>query len=324
MKAIRIHTHGEADVLQRDSLNTPKAEPGHVTIKIEAAGINFIDIYQRKGLYKVPLPYTLGLEAAGVISQVGIGIEGFQVGDRVAYSSIPGAYAEYAHAPADKIVKIPDGVDTKTAAAVMLQGMTAHFLVNDTYHLKAGETCLIHAVAGGVGLLLTQMAKAKGATVIGTTSTEEKARLAKDAGADHVILYTHEDFEEGVKRIMNGKGLQVVYDSVGKTTFDKSLNVLAMRGMMVLYGQSSGPVEPFAPQLLNAKGSLFLTRPSLFHYIATREEFVKRASDVFTLIQQGKLNVHIGETFALDDAAQAQRKLESRQTTGKILLLPNG
>jgi NADPH:quinone reductase len=319
MKAIRIHTHGEADVLQRDSLNTPKAEPGHVTIKIEAAGINFIDIYQRKGLYKVPLPYTLGLEAAGVISQVGIGVEGFQVGNRVAYSSIPGAYAEYAHAPADKIVKIPDGVDTKTAAAVMLQGMTAHFLVNDTYHLKAGETCLIHAVAGGVGLLLTQMAKAKGATVIGTTSTEEKARLAKDAGADHVILYTHEDFEEGVKRIMGGKGLQV-----GKTTFDKSLNVLAMRGMMVLYGQSSGPVEPFAPQLLNAKGSLFLTRPSLFHYIATREEFVKRASDVFTLIQQEKLNVHIGETFALDEAAQAQRKLESRQTTGKILLLPNG
>jgi NADPH:quinone reductase len=324
MKAIRIHTHGEADVLQRDSLNTPKAEPGHVTIKIEAAGINFIDIYQRKGLYKVPLPYTLGLEAAGVISQVGIGVEDFQVGDRVAYSSIPGAYAEYAHAPADKIVKIPDGVDTKTAAAAMLQGMTAHFLVNDTYHLKAGETCLIHAVAGGVGLLLTQMAKAKGATVIGTTSTEEKARLAKDAGADHVILYTHEDFEEGVKRIMVGKGLQVVYDSVGKTTFDKSLNVLAMRGMMVLYGQSSGPVEPFAPQLLNAKGSLYLTRPSLFHYIATREEFVKRASDVFAMIQQGKLNVHIGETFALDEAAEAQRKLESRQTTGKILLLPNG
>ncbi len=322
MKAIRIHRHGEADVLQRDSVNTPKAEPGHVTIKIEAAGINFIDIYQRNGLYKVPLPYTLGLEAAGTVSQVGIGVEEFQVGDRVAYSSIPGAYAEYAHAHADKIVKIPDDVDTKTAAAAMLQGMTAHFLVNDTYNLKAGDTCLIHAVAGGVGLLLTQMAKAKGATVIGTTSSEEKAALAKNAGADQVILYTNEDFEEAVRRIMNGKGLQVVYDSVGKTTFDKSLNVLAMRGMMVLYGQSSGSVEPFAPQILNAKGSLYLTRPSLFHYIATREEFVKRANSVFALIQGKKLNIHIGETFALDQAGEAQSKLESRTTSGKILLIP--
>jgi NADPH:quinone reductase len=322
MKAIRIHRHGEADVLQRDSVNTPKPEPGHVTIKIEAAGINFIDIYQRKGLYQVPLPYTLGLEAAGTVSQVGIGVEEFQMGDRVAYSSIPGSYAEYVHAPTDKIVKIPDGVDTKTAAAVMLQGMTAHFLVNDTYKLKAGDTCLIHAVAGGVGLLLTQMAKAKGATVIGTTSSEEKAALAKNAGADHVILYTNEDFEEAVKRIMKGKGLQVVYDSVGKTTFDKSLNVLAMRGMMVLYGQSSGPVEPFTPQVLNAKGSLFLTRPSLFHYVATRDELVSRATDVFTLIQQGKLNVHVGETFALDQAGEAQSKLESRTTSGKVLLIP--
>jgi NADPH:quinone reductase len=322
MKAIRIHRHGEADVLQRDSVNTPKPEPGHVTIKIEAAGINFIDIYQRKGLYQVPLPYTLGLEAAGTVSHVGIGVEEFQVGDRVAYSSIPGSYAEYVHAPVEKIVKIPDGVDTKTAAAAMLQGMTAHFLVNDTYNLKAGDTCLIHAVAGGVGLLLTQMAKAKGATVIGTTSSEEKAQLAKNAGADHVILYTNEDFEEAVKRIMNGRGLQVVYDSVGKTTFDKSLNVLAMRGMMVLYGQSSGPVEPFSPQILNAKGSLFLTRPSLFHYVATREELVRRATDVFTLIQQGKLNIHIGETFALDQAGEAQSKLESRTTSGKVLLIP--
>jgi NADPH:quinone reductase len=322
MKAIRIHSHGEADVLQRDSLNTPKPEPGHVTVKIEAAGINFIDIYQRKGLYKVPLPYTLGLEGAGTVSQVGIGVEDFQVGDRVAYSSIPGSYAEYVHAPVDKIVKIPDGVDTKTAAAAMLQGMTAHFLVNDTYKLKAGDTCLIHAVAGGVGLLLTQMAKAKGATVIGTTSSEEKATLAKNAGADHVILYTETDFEEGVKTIMNGRGLQVVYDSVGLTTFEKSLNVLAMRGMMVLYGQSSGPVEPFSPQVLNAKGSLFLTRPSLFHYIATRGEFVKRASDVFAMIQGKKLNVHIGETFPLDAAGEAQSRLESRTTSGKILLLP--
>jgi NADPH:quinone reductase len=322
MKAIRIHSHGEVDVLQRDSLNTPKPEPGHVTVKIEAVGINFIDIYQRKGLYKVPLPYTLGLEGAGVVSHVGIGVEDFQVGDRVAYSSIPGSYAEYIHAPVEKIVNIPNGVDTKTAAAAMLQGMTAHFLVNDTYQLKAGDTCLIHAVAGGVGLLLTQMAKAKGATVIGTTSTAEKAELAKNAGADHVILYTETDFEEGVKTIMNGKGLQVVYDSVGQTTFEKSLNVLAQRGMMVLYGQSSGPVEPFSPQILNAKGSLYLTRPSLFHYIATYEEFVNRASDVFTMIQQKKLNVHIGETFPLDSAAEAQSKLESRTTMGKILLIP--
>jgi NADPH:quinone reductase len=322
MKAIRIHRHGEADVLQRDSVNTPKPEPGHVTVKIEAAGINFIDIYQRKGLYQVPLPYTLGLEGAGTVSHLGIGVEDFQVGDRVAYSSIPGSYAEYVHAPVDKIVKIPDGVDTKTAAAAMLQGMTAHFLVNDTYNLKAGDTCLIHAVAGGVGLLLTQMAKAKGATVIGTTSSEDKAQLAKNAGADHVILYTREDFEEATKRIMNGKGLQVVYDSVGKTTFDKSLNVLAMRGMMVLYGQSSGPVEPFSPQILNAKGSLFLTRPSLFHYAATRDELVRRASDVFALIQQGQLNVHVGETFPLDQAGEAQSKLESRTTSGKVLLIP--
>ncbi|MGL4609282.1 MAG: quinone oxidoreductase family protein [Trueperaceae bacterium] len=322
MKAIRIHRHGETDVLQVDSLNTPKPEPGHVTIKIEAAGINFIDIYQRKGLYKVPLPYTLGLEGAGTVSQVGIGVEDVQVGDRVAYSGIPGSYAEYIHAPTEKIVPIPGGVDTATAAAAMLQGMTAHFLVNDTYTLKAGDTCLIHAVAGGVGLLLTQMAKAKGATVIGTTSSQEKAKLAKEAGADHVILYTETDFEEGVKQITNGKGLQVVYDSVGQTTFEKSLNVLALRGMMVLYGQSSGPVESFAPQVLNAKGSLFLTRPSLFHYVSTKEELNGRASEVFTLIQQNQLKVHVGATFSLDEAPEAQRQLESRSTAGKILLIP--
>lgn len=322
MKAIRIHHYGEADVLRPDTLTIPKPEQGHAIVKIEAAGINFIDIYQRKGLYQVPLPYTLGLEGAGTISEVGAGVGGFNIGDRVAYASVAGSYAEYVHVPVEKLIKIPDGVDSKIAAAAMLQGMTAHFLAHDTYNLKADDTCLIHAVAGGVGLLLTQMAKSKGAKVIGTTSSEEKAELAKNAGADHVILYTEEDFEGAVKRIMSGKGLQVVYDSVGKTTFDKSLNVLAPRGMMVLYGQSSGPVEAFAPQILNAKGSLFLTRPSLFHYVATRDELVKRASDVFTMIQQGKLDIHIGETFALDQATEAQSKLESRSTSGKILLIP--
>jgi NADPH2:quinone reductase len=299
---------------------TPKA--GEAIVKIDAAGLNYIDVYQRSGLYKLDMPLTLGLEAGGTVTAVGQGVTEVKVGDKVAYTGVPGAYAQSAAVPAARLVVLPHGVGTRQGAAAMLQGMTAHYLACTTYPLKAGDTCLVHAAAGGVGLLLCQIAKLRGARVIGTVSTEEKAKLAREAGADEVILYTKQDFEAEAKRITGGKGLQVVYDSVGKTTFDKGFNILAPRGMMVLYGQSSGPVAAFDVGTLAAKGSLFLTRPSLFAYTATREELLQRAGDVLGWIRDGKLKLRMEFEFPLKDVAEAHRALESRKTTGKVLLIP--
>ena len=322
MKAIRVHNWGGPEVLQLEEVPTPAAGPGQVVVRIEAAGINFIDIYQRSGQYKTPLPFTPGQEAAGTVTTVGPGVIQPRVGSRVAFSGVLGAYAQYAVILADRVVELPDGVSLEQGAAAMLQGMTAHYLAMTTYPLKPGDTCLVHAAAGGVGLLLCQIAKARGARVIGTVSTREKAALARDAGADAVILYTEEDFETEVKRLV-GAGLQVVYDSVGKTTFDKGLNCLAPRGMMVLFGQSSGPVGSFDPQILNQKGSLFLTRPTIANYIATRAELVARAGDVLEWIKDGRLKVRVAHTFPLAEAAEAHRQLAGRKTTGKVLLIPS-
>jgi len=322
MKAIRVHTPGGPEALRYEEIERAAPGPSQVLVKIEAAGVNFIDIYQRTGHYKVPLPVTLGQEAAGTVSAVGPGVAEPKVGERVAYASLLGAYAEYAVVPADRVVVLPDGVSTKQGAAVMLQGMTAHYLATSTYALKPGDACLAHAAAGGVGLLLCQIAKLRGARVLGTVSTREKAALARGAGADEVILYTEQDFETEVKRLTNGAGLQVIYDSVGKTTFEKGLSCLAPRGMMVLYGQSSGPVGPFDPQVLSQKGSLFLTRPTLAHYIATRAELLARAGEVLGWIKSGKLTVRIERELPLAQAAEAHRLLEGRKTTGKVLLIP--
>jgi len=322
MRAIRVHQYGGPEAMRLEDLPTPAPGAGQVLVRIEAAGVNFIDVYQRTGLYKGALPVPLGLEAAGVVEAVGAGATGVKVGDRVAWTSVPGSYATHNLVPADRLVPLPAGVDARTGAAAMLQGMTAHYLSHSTYPLKPGDTCLVHAAAGGVGLLLCQMAKRAGARVIGTVSTEDKARLAREAGAAEVILYTRQDFEAEVTRITGGKGVQVVYDSVAKDTFDKGLSCLAPRGYMVLYGQSSGPIGPLDPQILSAKGSLFLTRPTLVHHILTREELLKRAGEVLGWIQKGQLKLRIGATFPLADAAEAHRQLEGRQTTGKVLLIP--
>ncbi len=322
MKAIRVHAAGGPEALRYEDIPQPTPEAGQVLVKIEAAGVNFIDVYQRTGQYKVAVPFTPGQEAAGVVTAVGSGVTEPRVGDRVAYTGVVGAYAEFAVVPADRVVALPDGVGTKQGAAAMLQGMTAHYLVTATYPLKAGDTCLVHAAAGGVGLLLCQLAKLRRARVIGTVSTREKAALAREAGADEVILYIEQDFEAEVKRLTSGAGVQVVYDSVGKTTFDKGLNCLALRGMMVLYGQSSGPVGPLDPQVLNSKGSLFLTRPTLAHHITTRSELLARSNEVLGWISTGKLKLRIGAEFALRDAGEAHRQLEARRTTGKVLLVP--
>jgi NADPH2:quinone reductase len=322
MRAIRIHEFGGPEAMRLDEVATPKPGDGQALVRIEAAGVNFIDVYQRTGLYKNPLPYGLGLEGAGVVEAVGGGVTSVRAGDRVAWTGVPGSYATHNVVPADKLVTLPPGVDARAGAAAMLQGMTAHYLAHSTYPLKRGDTCLVHAAAGGVGLLLCQMAKRAGARVIGTVSTEEKAKLARDAGADDIIFYTRQDLVEEVKRLTGGKKLQVVYDSVGKDTFEKGLDCLALRGYMVLYGASSGPVAPLDPQVLNAKGSIFLTRPSLFHYTATRDELVKRAGDVLGWIQKGELKLRIGATFSLAEAAKAHRDLEGRKTTGKVLLIP--
>ena len=322
MKAIRVHQHGGPDVLRYEDIPTPSAGPGQVLVHIEAAGLNFIDVYERTGLYQVELPRTLGMEAAGTVTEVGADVIDLAAGDRVAYTGVAGAYAEYAVVPADRAVRVPPGVTLKQAAAAILQGMTAHYLASSTYPLRPKETCLVQAAAGGLGLLLCQMAKLRGARVIGTVSTGAKADLARAAGADDVILYTQQDFELEVKRLTGGAGVQVVYDSVGKTTFLKGLNCLARRGMMVLCGQSSGPVEPIDPQLLHRKGSLFLTRPTLFHYMATRDELLARANEVFGWIADGKLAIRIDREYTLSEAAAAQRALEGRQTTGKVLLIP--
>ena len=322
MKAVQIKQPGGTDALSYTEVETPQPGEGEVLVELAAAGLNFIDIYQREGKYEVELPYILGLEGAGTITKVGANVSELKEGDRVAFAGVPGAYAEYVVAPADRLVKVPEDVELKTAAALMLQGMTAHYLVDSTYSLQAGDTCLVHAVAGGVGLLLAQLAKTRGATVIGTTSTEEKAERAREAGADHVILYTQEDFVAKTKEFTKNKGVHVVYDSVGKTTFEGSLDCLAPRGYLVLFGQSSGSVEPLDPQVLNSKGSLFLTRPSLFHYVAEREELVRRASELFELVGAGKLDVHVDSVFALENAGEAHTKLENRETSGKVLLEP--
>ena len=322
MKAIRVHEFGGPEALRYEDLPTPEPDQGEVLVKIAAAGVNYIDIYHRTGLYPLSLPITLGLEAAGVVEAVGPGVAEFKLGDPVAFSSQQGAYAEYVVVPAAKLVPVPAELDLNSAAAALLQGMTAHFLTHRTYPLKAGDVALIHAAAGGVGLLLVQMAKQLGATVIGTTSTEEKAQLVREAGADHVILYTQTDFETETKRLTEGRGVDVVYDSVGKTTFDKSLNVLRPRGLMVLFGQASGKVPPFDPGILATKGSLFLTRPMLFHHIATREDLLWHSGELFKWLAAGQLKLRIDRQLPLADAAEAHRLLESRQTAGKLLLIP--
>jgi NADPH:quinone reductase len=322
MKAIQISRTGGPEVMELADLPVPQAKSNEAVVKIKAAGVNFIDVYNREGRYKAPLPLVLGQEGAGVVTAVGSGVHDLAVGDPVAYSSVLGSYAEYAAVPADRLVKIPAGVGERDAAAAMLQGMTAHYLSHDTYPLKKGETALIHAAAGGVGLLLVQMAHNLGVHVIATVSTEAKAALARAAGADDVILYTQSDFEAETKRLTGGKGVDVVYDSVGKTTFDKGLNLLRPRGMMVLFGGSSGAVAPFDPLVLTQKGSLFLTRPSLGNYIASSQELQQRAGAVFAMIRDGKLRLRIEHVYPLAEAQQAHRDLESRKTTGKLLLLP--
>ncbi len=322
MKAIRIHAFGELDALTYEDVPMPEPGEGQARVKIEATGVNFIDIYQRKGLYKPPLPFILGQEAAGIVDAIGAGVNDLKIGDRVAYTSVLGSYAEYAVVPAWRLVHVPNAITSQQATAVLLQGMTAHYLATSTYPLKPGDVALIHASAGGTGALLVQIAKHYGVRVIGTAGSEEKARIAKNAGADDVIVYTQTDFETEVKRLTNNQGVNVVYDSVGKDTFDKSLNCLKPRGMMVLFGQSSGPVPPFDPQILNAKGSLFLTRPTLAHYTVDRAELVQRAGDLFQWMQSGMLRVQVDSTFTLAQTAQAHRRLESRQAIGKVLLIP--
>lgn len=322
MKAIRVHAPGGPEAMTWEEVPTPEPQAGEALVRIEAAGVNFIDVYTRTGQYKAPMPLTLGTEGAGRVEALGPGAAGVAVGDKVASVNLRGSYASHATVAADRLVKIPEGVTATQAAAVMLQGMTAHYLAFSTYPLKAGETCLVHAAAGGVGLLLCQMAKAKGARVFGTVSTAEKARAAREAGADETILYTQTDFSSEVKRLTGGVGIPVVYDSVGKTTFDKSLDCLRHRGFLVLFGQSSGAVPPMDPQVLNQKGSLYLTRPTLFHYIASREELVERAGAVLNWVRDGKLKLTIDRELPMAEAAEAHRLLVSRQTSGKLVLIP--
>jgi NADPH2:quinone reductase len=323
VKAIRIHEFGGPEVLVVDDIEVPEPGPGEARVKLAASGVNFIDVYQRTGLYPGDLPRTLGMEGAGEVDAVGDGVEDVSPGDYVAFASTPGSYAEYVVAPADTLVPFNATlVEARVAAAVMLQGMTAHYLTHSTFPLQEGQTALVHAAAGGVGLLLVQLAKMRGATVIGTAGTEEKAQLAREAGADEVILYTEQDFVEETGRITDGEGVHVVYDSVGKDTFDGGLDVLRPRGYMVLFGASSGPVEPVDPQVLNQKGGLFLTRPALAQYTATSEELLWRAESVLSWIGQNNLSVRIGGTYELSEVEQAHRDLEGRKTTGKLLLVP--
>jgi len=322
MRAIRVNEAGGPEVLRIEEVSPPTPGVGELLIDVEATGVNFIEIYQRRGLYQVPMPATPGGEGAGVVTAVAPDVESLAPGDRVASVSFAGSYAESALASAERLVKLPDGVHTRQAAAVMLQGMTAHYLVHTTYALKPGDTCLVHAAAGGVGLLLTQLARRAGARVIGTVSTREKAEVARDAGADEVVLYAEQDFEAEVKRMTGGRGVQVAYDSVGRDTFEKSLRSLAPRGMMALFGQSSGPVPPLDPQQLNQLGSLFLTRPKLQDYVRTRAELLSRVADVLGAVADGTLRVRIDREVPLARAAEAHRALEARATTGKVLLIP--
>jgi len=322
MKAVRVHEYGGLEALKYEDVPTPEPGKGQVRVKIETSGVNFIDIYHRIGRYQGSLPFMLGQEGGGVVDTVGSNVTEVSPGDRVAYASVQGSYAEYAIVPAWYLVPVPNEVDMQHATAVMEQGLTAHYLTHSTYPIKQGETALVHAASGGVGHLLVQIAKLRGARVIGTVSTEEKAELAREAGADEVINYTKKDFETEVKRLTDNKGVDVVYDSVGKDTFEKGLNILRRRGYMVLFGQSSGPAPQIDPQILNPKGSLFLTRPTLGHYTADREELMGRANDLFNWMATGSLNVRVDKTFPLAEAAEAHRYLEGRQSKGKILLIP--
>jgi NADPH2:quinone reductase len=322
MKAIRIHENGGADKLRVENLDLPAPKPDEIRVRVEASGVNFLDVYIRSGLYKSELPLTLGQEVAGVVSAVGENVTEFRVGDRVATAQAKGAYAEEAMVPAAQAVAVPTSVSSQIAAAVMLQGMTAHYLACDTFPLKAGQTALVHAGAGGVGLLLTQIAKMRGARVIATVSTEAKAALAREAGADAVCIYTKDDFSQAARAFTNGQGVDVAYDSVGQSTFEGTLQSLRVRGMFVSFGNASGPIAPFSPLILSQKGSLFFTRPTLFHHMRTPAELRSRANDLFNWIEAKKLNVRIGATFPLERAADAHRALEGRETTGKVLLIP--
>ncbi len=323
MKAIRVNEHGGPESLAYEELEAPEPGPGQARVRLAASGVNFIDVYMRSGVYPGEPPFTLGLEGAGEVEAVGEGVEEISVGDHVAWAGVPGSYAEQVVAPADKLVAFNvTMVEARVAAAIMLQGMTAHYLTHSTFPLGEGQTALVHAAAGGVGLLLCQMAKMRGARVIGTAGTQEKAALAKEAGADEVILYREQNFSEEANRLTDGEGVDVVYDSVGKDTFDGGLDCLKTRGYMVLFGGSSGQVPPLDPQVLNRKGGLFLTRPALAQYTRTREELLWRAESLFSWIGQGNLDVRIGGSYALEDAAGAHRDLEARRTTGKLLLIP--
>lgn len=320
MKAIVVEEYGGPEQLRLVDLPMPEPGPADVVVEIAASGVNFIDVYFRTGLYKMPFPVGLGSEASGIVSAVGSEVREVSVGDRVAYAMTRGSYAEYARVPAASVVKLPGGVSLDQAAAVMLQGMTAHYLTRSTFALKPGDTCLVHAAAGGTGALVVQMAKSVGARVFGTVSTEEKAAIAREAGVDAVINYTTQDFQAEVRRLTDGRGVDVVYDGVGRTTYEKSLDSLRARGMLVLFGNASGAVPPVDPLLLNTKGSLFLTRPSLGHYIATRDELVWRASEVLDRVAAGTLTVRIDASYPLARAADAHRMLEGRGTTGKLLI----
>lgn len=322
MNAVRIHEPGGPEVLRCEDAPVPEPGPGEALVKVDAAGINFIDVYQRTGLYRIPLPATLGQEGGGTVTATGGGVTEVRVGQRVAWAANLGAYADFASVPAARLVPLPEGVGTKQGAAVMLQGMTAHYLACSTRPLRPGDTCVVHAAAGGVGLLLCQIARRRGARVIGTVSTPAKADLAREAGAEHVVLRGERDFAAEVMRLTDGAGAQVVYDSIGRDTFEKSLASLARRGLLVLYGQSSGPVPPLDPQVLNQRGSLFLTRPTLGHYTATRAELLERAGEVLGWVRDGSLRLRVHGEFPLAAAADAHRELESRRTTGKLLLVP--
>jgi NADPH:quinone reductase len=322
MKAIQVKQTGEAEVMELVELPVPEPKANEAVVKLAASGVNFIDVYYREGRYKTTLPFIPGQEGAGQVVAVGSDVKSVKIGDRVAWTMTQGSYAEYAPVPADRLVPVPPGVTDPQAAAAMLQGMTAHYLVHDTYPLQRGETALVHAAAGGVGSLLVQMAHNIGARVIATVSTEEKAKLARQAGADEIILYSQLDFEAETKRLMGGKGVDVVYDSVGKTTFEKGLNVLRPRGMMVLFGGSSGAVPPFDLIQLSQKGSLYVTRPMLGNFIATREELLARSGAVFAMIASGTLKLRVQHTYPLAEAQRAHRELEGRKTTGKLLLIP--
>ena len=322
MRAIRAHEKGGAEKLRLDEVPLPEPKADEVRIRVEAAGVNFIDTYQRSGLYPLPLPFTLGLEVAGTVSAVGSNVAGFKPGDRVATARASGGYADETIAPAAQLVHVPASVSSQQAAALLLQGLTAHYLACDTFALKPGDSALIHAAAGGVGLLLVQIAKQRGARVIGTAGNEEKARIAQDVGAEEVVIYTRDDFAAAARRFTAGRGVDVVYDGVGKDTFEGSLNSLRPRGLFASFGNASGPLPPFSPLLLSQKGSLYFTRPTLAHYTQTTSELLSRADDLFRWLAAGKLQVRIGATFPLTEAVNAHRALESRGTTGKILLVP--